>query len=270
MGKNKIGKETESKPSVSNTAHQSSPASVQSDSTEVKEEKDPLVTALLGMGFNEIQILAAVRACGGTHRATADDLVTWILGQGGDEVIIPEASSTGTEKQQEEIDNNDQPNKEDSPARDEKVQKEEDARQQEETIRRLAAKRDEARRRNREWNNREQARQEQKAKAKVAQKALVVPRPSVPVPPLGMDVSLQTNVSSHIPNGMHSTSSVPAYYISGMKTSTRQPQMVLATPEMTSGGQWATAPVTIPSQSFAGSSQSKNTPPHTAGSAPTL
>jgi len=268
--KNKSGKETESKPSVSNTADQSSPASVQSDSTEVKQEKDPLVTALLGMGFNEIQILAAVRACGGTHRATADDLVTWILGQGDDEVIIPEASSTDTEKQQEKIDNNDQPNKEDSPTRDEKVQKEEDARQQEETIRRLAAKRDEARRRNREWNNREQARQEQEAKAKVAQKALVVPRPSVPVPPLGMDVSLQTNAPSHIPNGMHSTSSVPAYYVSGMKTSTRQPQMVLATPEMTSGGQWATAPVTIQSQSFAGSSQSKNTTPHTAGSAPTL
>jgi ankyrin repeat protein len=261
--KKQSGKEAESRTEASNTADQKHAASAHSDSTEVKEKEDPLVTALLGMGFIESQILAAVKACGGTHRATADDLVMWILGQGGDEESAPEASSADIEEQSQESDNNDRHQREDSPGPDEIAQREEAARQQEETTRRLAAKREEKRRRNREWNNREQARQEQEAIAKVTQKAFSAPQSSVPVPFLG--VPLQSNAPRRMPNGMHPTASLPAHSISGIKSSTRQPHMVLTTPEMISGGQWANAPVTMQSQSFASSSQ-----PNNFTSAPTL
>lgn len=44
-------------------------------------EQDPLVSALLAMGFDQEQIIAGIEACGGLHRATADDVVTWIVGQ---------------------------------------------------------------------------------------------------------------------------------------------------------------------------------------------
>ena len=54
--------------------------------------EDPLVTALLGMGFTQDQISAAVKACGGTNRATADDLVTWILTDGSGEATEPDPS----------------------------------------------------------------------------------------------------------------------------------------------------------------------------------
>ena len=138
---------------------------------------DPLVTALLGMGFANDVILAAVKACGGSSRATADDLVTWILGQcadSGDAVTIGGSSSDGpstgekfladvnsrTDIVPKELD-------EGSRAIDEKQR-------QEEVARRLAEKREEQRRRNREWNNREQARQQQ---AKVHSTATSTPLP---------------------------------------------------------------------------------------------
>ena len=257
--KKQSGKDAESSIEASNIADQKHSASAHSDSTEVKEKEDPLVTALLGMGFIESQILAAVKACGGTHRATADDLVMWILGQGGDEESAAEASSADIEEQSQESENNDRHQREDSPGPDEIAQREEAARQQEETTRRLAAKREEKRRRNREWNNREQARQEQEAIAKVTQKVFSVPQPSVPIPSLG--VPLQSNAQRRMPNGMHPSASLPAHSISGLKSSTRQPQMVLTTSEMISGGQWATAPVTMQSQSYASSSQQRNITP---------
>jgi hypothetical protein len=44
-------------------------------------KEDPLVSALLGMGFTEEQIRAGIDACGGINRATADDVVMQIFQQ---------------------------------------------------------------------------------------------------------------------------------------------------------------------------------------------
>jgi hypothetical protein len=156
-------------------------------------EKDPLVVALLGMGFAEEQINAAVKACGGTNRATADDLLTWILGQDADG-NMDNVSTTPDDPQQsppsprqEEIVEvtpdtvvSASPNRMET----EKIKQAEAAsREKEEAARRLAAKREEKRRRNREWNNREQARQQEAAKAIMAQ-AMAVPLQQASPPPL--------------------------------------------------------------------------------------
>ena len=131
------------------------------------------------------QIKSAVDACGGTHRATADELVTWILGQGSDDDAVDIPDDEVTEEDQE------MPSVETilPPQIDSKVAEEEAARQkeEEEAARRLAAKREETRRRNIAWNNREQARQQQEAKAKVAQKAVQqLHAPSRQIPSTGM------------------------------------------------------------------------------------
>jgi ankyrin repeat protein len=248
--KKQTGKEAESSTAASDVANQKNSASTQSNSIESKEEKDPLVTALLGMGFNEEQIMAAVKACGGTHRATADDLVTWILGQGENEESLRESQSASerAENTQQGRSQTDQSQTEDSLGSNKHKhhqQQQDAARQKEETARKLAAKREEARRRNREWNNREQARQEKEAKAKVAHKLCGIPRSSIPVqapvPPPGVDVLSKNKTRPPVPNGIH-TSHITGNTIAGIKSSARQPP---------TGNKWGVPPVTTQAHSFA-------------------
>ena len=124
-------------------------------------QEDPMIEALLGMGFTNQQISDAARACGGTNRATADDLIMWIFareaGEDPPEQLPPDPppvvpmqasadalaleSTVGAEIEQLDA-----------------LQKAEEARLVQQ---RLAQKREEQRRRNREWNNREQVRQAQ-------------------------------------------------------------------------------------------------------------
>ncbi|CAJ1946324.1 unnamed protein product [Cylindrotheca closterium] len=146
-------------------------------STESKEAKDPLVMALLGMGFAEQQINAAVEACGGTNRATADDLVTWILGQDADGndnsnsgpsiVHAAEITAETTIK---------------ATSFDQAVKLDAATQEKEEVARRLAMKREEQRRRNRAWNDSQQSRLAEAAKVKAA-KAMMPQRQVAPVPP---------------------------------------------------------------------------------------
>jgi hypothetical protein len=259
--KKQNGKETESSAATSNGANEKKYFSAQSNSIELKEEKDPLVTALLGMGFGEEQIAAAVKACGGTHRATADDLVTWILSQGENEksFIEPQNTPETAEKSKQEKDETVQTPKEqplDSNEHEHRQRQEEAARQKEETARRLAAKREEARRRNREWNNREQARQEKEAKAKTAQKLYGVSRPSIPVtvPPPGPDLSSKSNARARIPSGTQ-TSPMTRNAIAGIKPSARNSQR---------GNKWGVPPVTTKSQSISRPAAQSNVAPRVA------
>ena len=145
---------------------------------------DPLVTALLGMGFEQNAIMDGIKACGGTSRATADDVVAWIFGGGSDtnettvradideklptlekpkaavppKVTQSTSSYKGIDKHAEEL----------------------RRKEQEERIvaEKLAAKREEQRRRNREWNNRAQARQIQETQEKIAKAAAIAPTTS--------------------------------------------------------------------------------------------
>ena len=61
------------------STNESAQSKKKEDKPPQENKEDPLITALLGMGFAREQIDAAVEACGGTSRATADDLVVWIL-----------------------------------------------------------------------------------------------------------------------------------------------------------------------------------------------
>jgi hypothetical protein len=247
--KKQAGKEAESNNTAgaSDVANPKNSALAQSHSIELKEERDPLVAALLGMGFNEEQIMAAVKACGGTHRATADDLVTWILGQGENEEHSQNPSER-EENTQEGRSQTDQSQTEDSLGsnkHEDRQQEQDAARQKEETARRLAAKREEARRRNREWNNREQARQQKEAKAKVTPKLYAIPRPSIPVqspvPPPGVGTSSKQKTRPRVPNGIHA-SHITGTTIGGIKSSTRQPP---------TANKWGVPPVTTQAHSFA-------------------
>jgi len=249
--KKQNSKEAESRTEVNAGANQKNSSSPQSNLIESKEEKDPLVIALLGMGFNEDQIIAAVKACGGMHRATADDVVTWILGQGDNEESSGESQNSfemSEKAQQIRGQSNKVSRGEGSGSNKQKeiLQQQEATRQKEETARRLAAKREEARRRNREWNNREQARQEKEAKAKVAQKIQSVNRSSIPLPvpvPVtlpGSDLSSKSNPHPRIKNGMQ-VSPTTGNTIAGI-SSGRHTQTV---------NKWGVPPVTIQSQSFA-------------------
>jgi Ankyrin repeats (3 copies) len=148
-----------------------------------EETDDPLVQALLGMGFERTQILSAIEACGGIHRATADDVVMKILGQSietnPDEDVVSggeEQSPTPLKTEKDflvESGMNAVPSKQSSTAK------------EQEAARKLAQKREEARRRNREWNMREQARQKQEVSEKVVKKAVQHISVAVPkvVPP---------------------------------------------------------------------------------------
>ncbi|VEU34531.1 unnamed protein product [Pseudo-nitzschia multistriata] len=259
--KKQNGKDAESRAGGNNTSNQHNSALDHSNAATVEEKEDPLVTALLGMGFAESQIMAAVKACGGTHRATADDLVTWILGQGETEESANEATRIpdGTDQLQQENAAYDRTRTEDSLPTNEKEQQKqqlEAVRKQEEAARRLAAKREEARRRNREWNNREQARQQKEAKAKVAQKFFNVPRPAVPLP---------------VPKPM-ATPDLPVPNVSKLKGPPRQPKLTTGTSGLPIGGnKWGVPPISANPKPFpvsANQSKSIGSKP-TSSAAPT-
>jgi hypothetical protein len=188
-----------------------------------KKEEDPMVTLLLGMGFKEDQIMAAAKACGGTNRATADDLVAWIFGQdaqgagdGPDEqgrrneekgnefgFEVNETTGTKTATTIGIVDDGIMPEELSMTVK-----------EAEEAARRLAAKREETRRRNREWNNREQARQKEEAKAKMAKAMTPPPRQPAVMPVTaptfaapaypGLQTGLPNGLTSvGMPNGIH-------------------------------------------------------------------
>ena len=216
------------------------------------KEEDPLVTALLGMGFTEEQIMAAAKACGGTHRATADDMVSWILGQDSHEADDPPLEETVVElKSEPDVEVNDSilsnSNSEDV-VQDERAEKE-----KERAAQRLAAKREEQRRKNREWNNREQVRQQEEAKAKLAQ-VMAPPRapPSViqglaPAYPKSLEHGLESGLPSGVPNGLHSGFTPTGMNVATQRTVGRQHAKSLTTPSVTTGAQV----IGMPSQNLA-------------------
>lgn len=152
-------------------------------SSVAKREADiDLVSMLLAMGFMEEQINAAVDACGGTDRATADDLVEWIL-SGGASTDSNSGDNTIDESSQSARNgiNSSEPYTSQMAMSDTKQKRiltqaereaEEAAKREAEAkaaAERLAAKREEQRRIRLEWNNREQLRQQEEAKAKLAE-----------------------------------------------------------------------------------------------------
>lgn len=172
-----------------------------------EEFGDPLVAALLGMGFASDEILLAVKACGGSSRATADDLVTWILGRDTDSGAIGtsggsfDSHSSGKESLNEVSEKTVVATK----VAEENARAVQEKLQQEEAARRLAEKREEQRRRNREWNNREQARQQQ-AKASMGPQ-------TVQLPP-GLQIGLPSTV--HADQTLQSALSTKSPLVSGL------------------------------------------------------
>jgi len=142
------------------------------------EEVDPMVTALLAMGFTEEQIHSAADACGGTDRATADDLVEWILG-GGVSNTTPRESTDGNDlsesiqNRHNSVERNRVMEQNEKQAAMEARKEAEEAEKREVEAKaaaeRLAAKREEQKRIRREWNNREQLRQQEEVKARLAE-----------------------------------------------------------------------------------------------------
>lgn len=159
----------------------------------VEKKVDPLVTALLGMGFTEEQVYAAAKACGGMERATADELVMWILGGGEESPSSPAAArveSNDTAQSEETAfvsTSNRSSQSKQAPATRKSALKKNAAdlkRAQKENVQavmreeearaianRIAAKREEQRRRNREWNNRAQARQKEEMEKRAQEEA---------------------------------------------------------------------------------------------------
>jgi len=166
-----------------------------------EKESDPLVEALLSMGFTPIQISAAANACGGTDNATADDLVAWIFENeagnseesqyeetntpssqisskpvssankavGGSKISLSGSNAQPMQNHVTMLKAQHQQRMADKAAA-QVMRDEEDAVERERVAKaaaqRLAAKREEQRRINREWNNREQNRQKEEAQAK--------------------------------------------------------------------------------------------------------
>ena len=130
---------------------------------------DPVAVALLGMGFTDDQIKSAARALGGFERATADDMVVWILGEGetadsGNTLDTAESQAATQSKAQKKVAS--------KTGISLKTRAEEAARKHQEELaaaKRAAEKREEQRRIRREWNEREQARQMQEKNAKIAE-----------------------------------------------------------------------------------------------------
>jgi hypothetical protein len=173
------------------------------------EQEDPMIAALLGMGFSNEQIQAAAKACGGTARATADDLVMWIFTQeaGGDaqqapqpDEEIPAAAAQPVEQELVEEWTEETAEFE----RLEAARKAEEARLAQQ---RLLQKREEQRRRNRDWNDREQARHTQ-AKLTAVQKTRVGQPPvygsaAQPVLDLHGQTAGHAVKQRAMPNGVH-------------------------------------------------------------------
>jgi len=168
------------------------------------DSEDPLITALLGMGFSADKISAAAKALGGTDRATADDMVMWIIenesggGDGGgssnddpaqDDRVSDRSGDNNisdTKRTSEKQDSSNAPQESaatqmmfqhqqrlaaQNAAQAHKEAMEAARRKQEAhaAAMRLAEKREEQRRIRREWNNREQVRQREEAQARLAE-----------------------------------------------------------------------------------------------------
>jgi len=134
---------------------------------------DPVAVALLGMGFTADQIKAAAGALGGFERATADDMVMWIL-SGGELNKDGQNNSSDDQDDIAEDGNNDAflTKSEKKAAARAQREAEEAARKHQEELaaaQRAAAKREEQRRIRREWNEREQQRQLEEKNAKIAE-----------------------------------------------------------------------------------------------------
>ena len=133
------------------------------------DQEDPMITALLGMGFTKEQITEAVAALGGINNVTADDVVVWIFGTGESET---DPSNTTISHQKavesyEEVKTEDKQHHADAQSIKDQVNSAIRADDELIAAQRLAAKREDQRRRNREWNNKEQKRQREEAQAKL-------------------------------------------------------------------------------------------------------
>lgn len=222
---------------------------VSSAQAQSRPKIDPLVSALLSMGFSNEQIDAAVLAFGGTDRVTADDMVVWILERESNGGV-----SSETSQEVEARDTGNSSNYEQQMLDAEVIQRraeQEAKREQEEALKkiadakaaseRLAAKREEQRRIRREWNNREQLRQQEEAQAKLAEevqrrrrieaekakaKAQRVAEeraaPSVLAQAMGMP---------SVPHGLSNAGSVPLFS-TGMSNSVSDTQSVSSTQTM--------------------------------------
>jgi hypothetical protein len=231
-GKKKVPQQQAPKGVGSVKSTSASVASSQDSFGPEKHEEDPMVMALLGMGFTHEQIMEAAKACGGMNRATADDLVAWIFGQvdGADntaeeteqndisfEVIATTAAKPSQKKnadasREEEVTRK---SSESDPKREKQEAKEKEA------AARLAAKREEKRRRNREWNNREQARQEEEANAKMDMAMKVQAAPAAPTYtsaaysglqmglPNGLQTGFPNDLQTGLNTGLHTGLPVP-------------------------------------------------------------
>ena len=156
-------KKKKKKSQTSNNDKVESSVALSTASLPKRGQDEDLVSMLLAMGFAEDQINAAIDACGGTDRATADDLVEWILsGVASDSNNQSNENSKGRENNLKTRDNNI------SKASEMEAKKTREA-EAKAAAERLAAKREEQRRIRREWNNREQLRQQEEAKAKLAE-----------------------------------------------------------------------------------------------------
>lgn len=127
---------------------------------------DPVVAALLGMGFAREQIMEGVKACGGLSRATVDDVVAWIFG--GNEAPQDETTVHSIPENEISKENAIAVVEADDTKRDQGIELDKLVAEQ-----KLAAKREEQRRRNREWNSRAQARQIQEDQEKFAKVASI-------------------------------------------------------------------------------------------------
>ena len=143
---------------------------------------DPVAVALLGMGFAGDQIKSAARALGGFERATADDMVMWIL-CGGENVDCGSATDQDNDvtTKSTKIDPNHETEMVNPPilcktqknaAVRAKRDSEEAARkrlEEQAAAKRAVEKREEQRRIRWEWNEREQERQELEKNARMVE-----------------------------------------------------------------------------------------------------
>mmetsp|Transcript_31094 Transcript_31094/g.37959 ORF Transcript_31094/g.37959 Transcript_31094/m.37959 type:complete len:1506 (-) Transcript_31094:75-4592(-) len=175
---------------TSNTASTSQPTNTNINSSSPSQKssapEDPLVSALLAMGFTNDQITAAAKACGGTERATADDLIGWIVEHesgkqspsSASSSPAPAPSSTFHQHHHQspvEFQRNvanlkaQQQQRLMAQAKKEANLQAEREKEAAAAAQRLAAKREEQRRINREWNNREKERQREEAQQKLVE-----------------------------------------------------------------------------------------------------
>jgi hypothetical protein len=156
-------------------------------------QEDPMITALLGMGFSREQIDEAAIGCGGIDYSTADDLVMWIIAKESGEDLPQISEHSQTPDQPEVLTVEKDILSEEQIAEANRL---EEARKAEEALlmeQRFAKQREELRRRNREWNNREQARQ--------AREKLAIAQSHIPVvlhKPDDADLEIVSNSTSKL------------------------------------------------------------------------